>query len=252
MAQTGDLLESSPHRALKTNIVDSSLIQVITIYALPVVFAITLHEAAHGYVAKRLGDLTAYAAGRVSLNPLRHIDPIGTIALPLALLALSKLLGSSGILFGWAKPVPVNFANLRRPRADVLCVAAAGPLSNLAMAALWAAMLKIGLMLPVAYIAMPLSLMGAAGIFVNVIFTVLNLLPLPPLDGGRMLMSILPRRIAYNVARIEPYGFIALIALLVLGMLGPLLWPPIRFIVSLIEAAAMLPPGVVFRLASAV
>jgi Zn-dependent protease len=232
--------------------VDPSLVQVIAIYALPVIFAITLHEAAHGYVAKHLGDLTAHAAGRVSLNPLRHIDPIGTIALPLALLALSKLFGSGGILFGWAKPVPVNFGNLRRPRADMLWVAAAGPASNLLMAALWAAALKVGLALPIPYLATPLALMGAAGIFVNVIFAVLNLLPVPPLDGGRILMSLLPRRIAQGVARIEPFGFVVLIALLMLGMLGAILWPPIRALVSLIEAAAGLPAGLVVRLASAI
>ena len=230
---------------------DLSLIQTIAIYALPVVFAITLHEAAHGYVAKRLGDLTAYTAGRVSLNPLRHIDPVGTVVLPLALLALSKLFGSGGILFGWAKPVPVNFANLRHPKRDMLWVAAAGPFSNVLMALLWAVVLKIALALPEAYFTLTLALMGAAGIFVNVIFMVLNLLPLPPLDGGRILMSVLPHRMAYNVARVEPYGVILIIALLILGILGMLMWPPIRLSVTLIEIAAGLPSGMVFRLASA-
>lgn len=228
------------------------LIQAIAIYALPVIFAITLHEAAHGYVAKRLGDLTAYAAGRVSLNPLRHIDPIGTVALPLALLALSKLFGTGGILFGWAKPVPVNFGNLRHPKRDMLWVAAAGPLSNLAMALIWAVVLKISVAFPGTYFALPLALMGAAGIFVNVIFMVLNLLPLPPLDGGRILVSLLPHRIAYNVARVEPYGFFVIIALLAAGALGAILGPPIRFMVSLIETALGLAPGLVFQLASAI
>lgn len=231
---------------------DVNLIQTIAIYALPVVFAITLHEAAHGYVAKRFGDLTAYAAGRVSLNPLRHIDPVGTVALPLALLALSKLLGSGGILFGWAKPVPVNFTNLRHPKRDMLWVAAAGPASNLLMAFIWAALLKVALVMPENAFALPLALMGAAGVFVNVIFMVLNLLPLPPLDGGRILVSLLPSRIAYNVARVEPYGFIVIILLLAVGVLGAIMWPPIRLSVDLIEAAAGLPLGLVFRLASAV
>src|SRR5688572_11363971 len=128
-----------------------NLIQTIAIYALPVVFAITLHEAAHGYVAKHFGDLTAYAEGRVSLNPLRHIDPVGTVAVPLALLAVSKLFAGSGILFGWAKPVPVNFANLRHPKRDMLWVAAAGPFSNLVMALLWALTLKFGVSNPDSY-----------------------------------------------------------------------------------------------------
>ena len=228
-----------------------SLVQIIAVYALPVIFAITLHEAAHGYVAKHFGDMTAYMEGRVSLNPLRHIDPVGTVVLPLALLALSKLFGSGGILFGWAKPVPVNFANLRHPKRDMLWVAAAGPFSNLLMALLWAVVLKIALALPEAYFALALALMGAAGIFVNVIFMVLNLLPLPPLDGGRILMSVLPHPMAYNVARVEPYGFILIIALLVFGILGMIMWPPIRLSVALIEIAAGLPPGMVFRLASA-
>jgi len=232
--------------------VDLNLIQTIAIYALPVVLAITLHEAAHGYVAMRLGDLTAYAAGRVSLNPLRHVDPIGTVVFPLALLALSKLFGSGGMLFGWAKPVPVNFSNLRHPRRDMLWVAAAGPLSNLLMAGLWAVLLKLALAFPGNDFALPLALMSAAGIFINVIFAVLNLLPLPPLDGGRMLVSVLPPRIAYNVARIEPYGFFVVIALLAAGVLGAILWPPIRLLVSLIEASAGLVPGIIFRLASAI
>ena len=145
--------------------------------------------------------------------------------MPLALLALAKLFGGSGILFGWAKPVPVNFANLRHPKRDMLWVAAAGPLSNLCMALLWAIALKTSLLLPGSYVALPLALMGAAGVFINVIFMVLNLLPLPPLDGGRILVSLLPHRLAYGVARVEPYGFIILIVLLFSGALSFVLWP---------------------------
>jgi Zn-dependent protease len=213
--------------------VELNLLQVIAIYALPVIFAITLHEAAHGYVAKHFGDMTAYMEGRVSLNPLRHIDPFGTIALPLILLGLTKLVGG-GIIFGWAKPVPVNFANLRHPKRDMLWVAAAGPLSNFVMALIWALLVKIGLSLPENYFALPLALMGAAGVFFNIIIMVLNLVPLPPLDGGRILVSLLPQRVAWRVARIEPYGFLILILLLFTGVLGYVLWPAIAVLMALV------------------
>lgn len=227
-----------------------NLIQTIAVYALPVIFAITLHEAAHGYVAKHFGDLTAYAEGRVSLNPLRHIDPFGTVALPLILLALSKLFGGGGILFGWAKPVPVNFSNLRHPKRDMLWVAAAGPASNLLMALLWALLVKIGLSAPGSYFALPLALMGAAGVFVNVIFMVLNLLPLPPLDGGRILVSLLPHRLAHMVARVEPYGFVILIVLLFTGALGVVMWPMIGFTMSAIAGLFGVPVSDLIRLAN--
>ena len=228
---------------------DLNLVQVIAVYAIPVILAITLHEAAHGYVAMRFGDMTAYAAGRVTLNPIRHIDPVGTVALPLALLALTKLFGGGGMLFGWAKPVPVNFENLRRPKQDMLWVAAAGPLSNLAMALLWAAAMKTGLAMPDNYFSLPLALMGAAGVFINVIFLVLNLLPLPPLDGGRILVSLLPTRLARAVSRIEPYGFIILIVLLFTEVLGRILWPLIAATMSLIASAFGVSLGDLVRLA---
>ena len=218
-----------------------NLVQTIAIYALPVIFAITLHEAAHGYVAKYFGDLTAYAEGRVSLNPLRHIDPFGTVALPLILLAVSKLFGGVGILFGWAKPVPVNFANLRHPKRDMLWVAAAGPFSNFVMALFWGLMVKIGLSMPGSDFALPLALMGAAGVFINIIIMVLNLLPLPPLDGGRILVSLLPHRLAYRVARIEPYGFFILILLLFTGALGFVMWPAILALMALVAGLFNLP-----------
>ena len=225
------------------------LAQIIAIYALPVIFAITLHEAAHGYAARHFGDMTAYREGRVSLNPLRHIDPFGTVALPLILLALTKLLGG-GIIFGWAKPVPVNFANLRHPKRDMLWVAAAGPLSNFAMALLWALVLKLGLSMPGNYFALPLALMGAAGVFFNIIIMVLNLVPLPPLDGGRILVSLLPHRLAWRVARIEPYGFLILIALLVSGVLGAMLWPAIGALMAVVAGLLGLPLGDLIRLTS--
>jgi Zn-dependent protease len=229
--------------------VELHLVQVIAIYALPVIFAITLHEAAHGYVARHFGDMTAYQEGRVSLNPLRHIDPFGTVALPLILLGLTKLFGG-GIIFGWAKPVPVNFANLRHPKRDMLWVAAAGPLSNFAMALFWALLLKIGVSIEGSAFALPLALMGAAGVFFNVILMVLNLVPLPPLDGGRILVSLLPQRLAWRVARIEPYGFLILILLLVTGVLGAMLWPAIGLLMALVAGLFGLPVSELIRLTS--
>ncbi len=205
-----------------------SIIQNIAIYALPVIFAITLHEAAHGYVAKHFGDLTAYTQGRISLNPIRHIDPVGTILLPV----LTLLLG--GILFGWAKPVPVNFAALRRPKQDMLWVALAGPGANLFMALLWALVIKLGLSLPQNDLARPMILMGEAGIKINVILMVLNLLPLPPLDGGRIAASLLPHRMAHIFAKIEPYGFMILLFLLITGVLGAIIGPFIGITIQMI------------------
>jgi Zn-dependent protease len=218
-----------------------NLIQLIAVYVLPVVLAITLHEAAHGYVAMRFGDLTAYAAGRVTLNPVRHIDPIGTVLLPLILLAIGKLTGGGGVLFGWAKPVPVNFGNLRQPKRDMLWVAMAGPGSNFVMALLWAAVLKINLVFPETRYALPLALMGAAGIYINVIFMVLNLLPLPPLDGGRMLVSLLPHGYAWRLAQLERWGFAILLVLLFTGLLGAVLWPLIHITITGIAYAFDVP-----------
>lgn len=210
------------------------LIETIAIWALPVIFAITLHEAAHGYVAKHFGDLTAYAQGRVSLNPLRHIDMTGTIIVPLVLLLLSKLFGGSGILFGWAKPVPVNFSGLRHPKRDMLWVAAAGPGANLLMALFWALVLKFAINVPESGYALPMGLMGKAGIQINVVLMVLNLLPIPPLDGGRIAVSLLPHHLSFRFSRIEPYGMFILLLLLFSGILGIIMWPLVSTVMQLI------------------
>ena len=204
------------------------LIQTLAIYAIPVLLAITLHEAAHGYVARHFGDSTAYLAGRISLNPLRHIDPIGTVLVPL----LTMLAG--GILFGWAKPVPVNFGRLRHPKRDMLWVAAAGPGSNLVMAILWALAFRFATAFPES-ISVPLTLMAQAGVMINVVLMVLNLFPLPPLDGGRIAVSLLPQPYAYRYAQVERYGFIILIVLLFTGILGKILGPFINAAINLIS-----------------
>jgi Zn-dependent protease len=195
------------------------ILQIASVAAIPIVLAITLHEAAHGYVAKMFGDSTAYRLGRVSLNPIRHIDPIGTVALPLLTLAMG------GMLFGWAKPVPVDFGKLRRPKRDMLWVAAAGPGANLIMLAFWALIVKLALLLPGNMYAEPMRLMGVIGMQINAVLMVLNLVPLPPLDGGRIAVSLLPHNLALPLSRIEPYGLIILVVLLFSGMLGRLINP---------------------------
>ncbi len=204
-----------------------ALIQTIAIAAIPVLFAITLHEAAHGYVARYFGDMTAYQQGRISLNPLRHIDPVGTILLPLLTLVLG------GILFGWAKPVPVNFGALRHPKQDMLWVALAGPASNFMMALFWGFWAKIAWMSPDSYFAEPLLEMAQLGVKINVVLMVLNLLPLPPLDGGRIAVSLLPHRLAFKLAAIEPYGMFILIGLALTPVLGWLLTAPVIMLIKL-------------------
>ncbi|NLY26798.1 MAG: site-2 protease family protein [Alcaligenaceae bacterium] len=210
-----------------------SLIQTITVYALPVIFGITLHEAAHGYVARMFGDPTAWQAGRVTLNPVKHIDPVGTIIVPLVLLFSTKLMGGAGLLFGWAKPVPVDWGRLRQPKRDMLWVALAGPGSNLVMAVIWAISLRLlaesGSNLSSFWVQMAI-----AGINVNLVLMALNLVPLPPLDGGRIVFSLLPSKAAWQFSRLEPYGMIILIILMLTGVLWVVLKPFLAFGQSII------------------
>ena len=219
----------------------NQLVQTLAIYALPVLFAITLHEAAHGYVARHFGDLTAHAQGRISLNPIRHVDIVGTIVVPLVILVLSGY----KLLFGWAKPVPVNYSALRKPRQHMAWVAAAGPASNLLMAVFWLLVLRASIASSAraeawADVAGQLGMAGlvevvkrhgsgasefligvaAAGVLVNLVFMLLNLLPIPPLDGGRILTSLLPRRAAGNFAKLERFGVPLLLILLFVPIYG--------------------------------
>ncbi len=190
----------------------NEIIQTIAVYALPVVFAITLHEAAHAYAARYFGDLTAYAAGRMSINPVRHIDPIGTVLIPLALALLS-----SPFLFGYAKPVPVDFSRLRQPKRDMLWVALAGPAANLAMALGW--MVLFFVLYSADFGEAYFLKVAEAGVLVNLMLFAFNLFPLPPLDGGRIMTSLLPNRLAFRFARLEPYGFFIVLALALLNLL---------------------------------
>jgi Zn-dependent protease len=219
----------------------NNLIQTVLIYALPVVFAITVHEAAHGYVARHFGDPTAAMLGRVTLNPVKHIDPVGTILMPLMLYFAT----SGAFLFGYAKPVPVRFDRLRNPRRDMVWVALAGPLSNFLQAILWA---LVAVLLAVSGVEERFFReMARAGILVNLVMWAFNLFPLPPLDGGRVLVGLLPPRLAQSVSRIEPYGFFIVMALVLLGAVGTYWLRPLMAIGYAAIAAIVSPLAALLR-----
>lgn len=216
-----------------------SLVQQIAAWLLPVLLGITVHETSHGLIARRFGDRTAEMQGRLTLNPFKHIDPIGTILVPGLMLLLP-----GGFVFGWAKPVPVDWRNFKNPKRDMAWVAAAGPVSNLLMGLGWAIVTRLALSLPAdSWMTAPLLFMGVAGIFINTILMVLNLLPLPPLDGGRVLTGLLPGPYAYRFSRIEPYGFIILLALLMTGILGMVMWPLVQAVLNMYAGIAGMEPA---------
>lgn len=193
----------------------------IFIWVVPVIYAIALHEVAHGAVACYLGDDTARQTGRLSLNPLKHVDPVGSIVIP------AFLLWFSGFVFGWAKPVPVNQKNLNSPRRDMILVAAAGPFANLIMSVMWALFMKLGYELSATYpeLGSGLIYMGAAGVFINSAVMMLNLLPFPPLDGGRIMIGLLPDRFSRVLRKVEPWGFAILLVMIVTGLVAKIVWP---------------------------
>ena len=219
----------------------ANLIQTVAIYALPVLFAITVHEAAHGYVARHFGDNTAWALGRVTLNPLKHIDPLGTIVMPLVL----YLATSGAFLFGYAKPVPVEFGKLRNPKRDMVWVALAGPGANLLQALLWGILLYL---LRGADITEPFFIrMCQAGVLVNVVMFVFNLFPLPPLDGGRILVGLLPYKQAVLVSRIEPWGFFVVMALVLAGVISNLWMRPLMALTYTFLETVLMPLAMLVR-----
>jgi Zn-dependent protease len=204
----------------------AQIVQTVAIYALPVLFAITVHEAAHGYAARHFGDNTAHMLGRITLNPLKHIDPMGTIAMPLLLYFAT----GGAFLFGYAKPVPVNFGRLRNPKKDMVWVALAGPGANLVQAILWT--LALYLMVFMGVDERFFTEMCEAGVLVNLVMFAFNLFPLPPLDGGRILVGLLPHHLAYQVSRIEPWGFFVVMALVITGVVSSLWMRPLMMLTS--------------------
>jgi Zn-dependent protease len=215
-----------------------TLLQRIVVWILPVVFAITAHEVAHGWVAKKYGDNTAAMQGRLTLNPMKHIDLLGTIIIPGLL-----LITGTGFIFGWAKPVPVDPRNFKNPRADMAMVALAGPVSNLLMATAWALIARVGMTIGAAIeaVSLPLIYMGVAGIAINLVLALINLLPIPPLDGSRILSGVLPSYWAWRYNQLERYGFIILLVLLWTNLLGTILAYPMFVIQKLFFAIAGLP-----------
>jgi Zn-dependent protease len=199
-----------------------TLVQRIIVWFLPVVFAITGHEVAHGWMAKQRGDNTAFMLGRLTLNPLKHIDPLGTVILPGLL-----LITGTGFIFGWAKPVPVDGRYFKKPLYDMALVAAAGPVANLLMAVIWALLARLGVIIGVEAISLPLIYTGIAGISINSALALINLLPIPPLDGSRILTALLPTRLAWQYNQLERYGFIILLVLLYTQILNSLLQYPL-------------------------
>jgi len=208
---------------------DNGIIQLIAIAIIPVIFAITVHEFAHGWMANQLGDATARMMGRLTLNPVKHIDPVGTVLVPGLLLALG------GFLFGWAKPVPVTWENLRQPRRDMMLVAVAGPMANLLMALFWALIMKLSFVFfNETVFTYPLFRMADLGVKINLILMLLNLLPLLPLDGGRITHALLPPRLAYQYGRMENWGLVLILIMIPTGILAMILLPPMQAITSII------------------
>jgi Zn-dependent protease len=216
----------------------ASFLTTISIAAIPIVFAITIHEVAHGWVARYFGDRTAEAQGRLSLNPIRHIDPIGTIVVP------ALMLWVGGFLFGWAKPVPVNPGYMRNPRGNMVWVSAAGPTVNLVMAIAWAAIMLLAISFDLGTTGEWIFQMARIGIYINVLLAVFNMLPIPPLDGGQVLTNLLPAGPLSNaLERIAPFGLFIVLALIFTGLLTPLIGPPIGAIMGLITTVFRLPVG---------
>jgi len=214
-----------------------NLISTLFVFVIPVIFAVTVHEVAHGWVASRLGDQTAKSMGRLTLNPLKHIDPVGTILVP------AIMYFASGFIFGWAKPVPVNWRNLGHPRRDMAIVAIAGPVANLLMLLFWAMSAKIITLFgnEPNHLAQLLFIMCGIGVTINIVLMILNLFPILPLDGGRVLTAMLPRNLAISFSRLEPYGLLILVVLLFSGVLWKILIPVISATLTLISQLTQIP-----------